>query len=417
MPVFKTAVKMIFRYPVYILLYIVMWSFLGLVMVGATAGEKPQVESFTVVSRPFAIIDRDKSEVSTALTEYMGRQGQRIELDDNIRSIQDAIAQNSACYILIIEDGYGAAFLDAARIGLPVPQLMGIYSIEATGSIYLQNEVSGFLNALRINAAVDAGADDRVLIQRTMLSVEKKATIDIVQNSGAFNPNSLFPFYFKYSAYPMTSGISILVALVFSGFRKGGLKNRNFAAPLSAVSINLQVTLACLGIAWMTFVFINLVSLLPIVGGVTLWRENPGSAALVVLAALVYTLLPLAIGFLLSQFNLGETATNGFINIIALALVFLSGIMMGGSSYMDGTMLAIARFTPSYWYSEAIEAVADVNRWTAGSAAADPLRYYLFCLGLMMLFNLAVFSVALLISRLRQQDSDAESSSVALAAA
>ena len=413
MSIFKTALRLIIRYPVYILLYIVLWSFLGLVLVGATASEAPRTDGFEISSRPFAVIDRDHSEVSASIATCLSRRSQPIELVDQTQAIQDAIAQNSVCYILIIPEGYGAAFLAAARADQPAPQLQSIYSIEVSSSVYLNNEVSSYLNALRVSAAIDTKATDNVLIQRALDIAAMSAPMAIVEASRSFDPNSLFPIYCKYSAYPMTSGISILVAMVFSGFRQGGLRRRNLSAPLSVSAINLQVSLAGLCIVGATLVFINLVSLLPIVGGIRVWAEDPASAALIVLATLVYALLPLAIGFLLSLFSLSETATNGFINIIALTLVFLSGIMMGGSSYLDGSMLVIARFMPTYWYSEAIEAVAAVGRYGSVTATDGLMGYYLTCLGLMMLFNLAVFSVALLVSRLRAQTSGAESQAAA----
>jgi ABC-2 type transport system permease protein len=398
---------MVFRHPVYIIIYIVMMGLMGLVASGATSSEAPEAENFNVADRPFAVIDRDGSAVSLGLVSHLSQHGQLIVIADEQRAIEDAIALNQVCCIFQVTSGYGDDFLAAARSGSPAPEIASIASIEATASTYLASEAQSYLNALRIGAASGGAMSDQALVDRALEVAAMRAPMDIVQAADAINPNNLYPFYIKFSAYPMTCGIGILVALMLADFRRGGLNRRNLAAPLSTTSMNLHLAAASMIVVLMAFCFVNLLALAPIVGGLEFWSRDPGAAALIALASLAYSLLPLAIGFFVSQFNSSETAVNGVINIISLAMVFLSGIMMGGSSYLEGAMLTLGRFMPTYWLSEAIDAVAGPGGFGTGPASARTLSYYLSCLGIMLLFDLAAFSVALLCSRLRAQAAEA----------
>ncbi|MCL2136411.1 MAG: ABC transporter permease [Coriobacteriia bacterium] len=402
MSVFKTAMRVVFRYPLYLLIYIVLFGFLGFVVTGANSTDTSAEVVFQSTERPLAVIDHDHSGLSQSLTAYLGKHCQLIELEDDLRAMQDAIAQNTVSYILMIPSGYEEAFMSAARSGLPSPELQGTVSVEAISGMLIDGMVTSYLNALRVNAMLDPGLPNDVLFDKASQAAELRVPVEVVQTGEKINRNSLLPFFFKFSAYPITQGVAVLVALVFTNFYTGELRRRGLAAPLSSMSMNSQIALACMVIVLMTWAFICLLSLFPIIGGWDLIATNPMSAFLIMLSALVYSLLPLAIGFLLSQFNLGEMATNGFVVIIALTVMFLSGIMMGGSDYLDGVLLTVGRFMPSYWYSEAIDHVVMANDYSFAS-----LSQYFVCLGLIMLFNLAVFSTALFIGRLRAQTADA----------
>lgn len=416
MPVCLTALKLVFRHPAYIMVYIVLLGLLGLGAFGVSSSDAPAAESFNVAAAPFAVVDRDGSEASQGLAAFLSRRGQPVVLADEAQALQDAIAQNRVSCILIVPAGFGREFLAAARQGLPSPQLTIVESVDVSGATYLSSEASGFLNALRLSAALAPDASDRELVSQAAQAAELKAPMQIAQADAGINPNSLFPFFLRYSSYPLTCGVGILVALVHSGFKGGAVSRRNLAAPLSATRLNLQLALASTAIALMALAFLNLLALTPVIRGLRLWADDPLCAALMVLAMLVYSLLPLALGLLLSQFRLSDAALNGFINTVSLSMGFLSGIMMGNSDYLAGVMLAIGRLMPSYWYSEAIGSVASVGSAGLGSPTTGPLGYYLACLGVMMLFNLAVFSLALLAGRLRSQTADAGGNPTAEAA-
>lgn len=408
MQIFKTALRLVFRFPVYILVYIVMMGLLGLVVTGAPTSNVAGVVDFDAPKPEIAIIDRDDSEVSRGLGKFLAERATLVALDDETRVLQDAVATNAVCYILIIPDGYGSRFMAAAAAGTDAPELEYITSVAAVNAVLIDAEVSGYLNALRITAIGYPELSLASQIKRAHETAALSSPLTVVQSNESINRASLLPFYFRWSSYPMSSGIAVLVAMVFSGFYTGELRRRNLSSPVRSVAMNMQITASCLVIALFTWAFICALSLTPIIGGMELLRLNPASYLLLALTALLFTLVPLAIGFLFSQFGLKEMALNGFVNIASLVMMFLSGIMMGGSDYLEGTMLSVARFVPTYWYSEALGAVV-----TASELSPSALSYYFSCVGVMLLFALVFFSIALLVGRLRVQSNEAGGNSAA----
>jgi len=411
MSVFKTALKLVFRYPVYLLIYIVMFGLMGLVVTGSEGATASDSTAFSIQGRAVSVIDRDDSEVSRGITAYLGQHNRLVTLPDEKRALQDAVAQNLVPYILIIPADYGNDFIAAVRDGGHVPQLTSIVSVEVISAVYLDNQVSNYLNALRISVLTVPEASVVELVRNADRAAALKTPIQIIQAEEKLSRGAYLPFYFRFAAYSLTVGVGVLVALVFGSFTSGELKRRNSSSPISTYLMNLQVASASLAIVVMAVLYICLVSMTPTVGGFEVLKQSPGSLVLLAAAAFIYSLLPVACGFLLSQFNLSETATNGFMNIIGMSMMFLSGIMMGGTGYLSGIMLTIGRFMPVYWYSEAVTAVVEAPDYSFGS-----LQNYFFCLGLMLLFSLAVFSVALLIGRVRMQTADGGGNTAADAA-
>ena len=133
-------------------------------------------------------------------------------------------------------------------------------------------------------------------------------------------------------------------------------------------------------------------SLLPMVGGSEILEASPLTFALLALAVLVYALVPFSIGFMLSQFGLKEAALNGAANILSLSFSFLSGVFMGGAAFLGETMQAVARVIPTYWYNEAIVSLTEGSL----SAGSEALSTYFSSLGIVVLFAVAFFSIALL---------------------
>jgi ABC-2 type transport system permease protein len=399
---------MIFRYPGYLLIYIVMFGLLGLVLSGTANTETVDKLDFYAQKQTIAVIDRDHSEVSLGLTSFLDGRHELIVLEDQIRVLQDAIAQNRVSWVLIIVEGFENDFMAAVRDQSAVPGLSSIVSVNAISGIYLDNQVSNYLNALRVSAMINPDATPGMLVDRAHQVAAMNTSIEVVQASENVNRDALFPYYLRFTAYPLTIGVGMLVALLFSGFRNGELRRRNASAPVRSLRINSQIALAGLVVVFLTWIFLCSLSFLPVIGGLNLLKQSPGVVLLMFLTVLLYSLFSLALGFLLSQFGLAESSLNGLMNIVSLAMLFLSGIMMGSTGYLEGVMLTIGRFIPCYWYAEAISALAG-----ASDLSWISLQYYLTCLGVMLLFTAAVFSIALLTGSLQTQTAEAGGNSAA----
>ncbi|MCL2807101.1 MAG: ABC transporter permease [Coriobacteriia bacterium] len=404
MQVFKTTLRIIFRSPLYLLLYIVFFGCLGLILVSSVSSSMATQHDSGDRSdqRPsVAIIDRDQSVVSVGFGEFLADRSTLIDLRDDVRELQLATAQNLASYIVIVPEGFGEGFLEAAHSNSAPPRLETVVNYAEDDGVVMDLLVKRYLQALYLTIALAPDAALAEVLDTTAAATSLQAELSVAALPDQPTTGWQEVFYFLWIAYPLSLGLIVLTGVMFATFRTGELKRRNLCSPLSSSRMNLQIALGGVSLIFMTWGFLMLLSLLPIVDGLSKLLVNPLSFALLCFATLVYALVPFSIGFLLSQLGLKEMALNGAANIISLAFCFLSGIFMGGISMLGEPMQVIGQFIPTYWYSEAIMSLAQ------GGLSSEVLVSYFTNLGVVVLFALAIFSVALLAGRREVQGTDA----------
>ena len=404
MQVFKTTLRIIFRSPLYLLLYIVLFGLFGLVLSVSLSNMLPAEQGAVnrEDARPtVAVIDRDHSEVSQGITDFLASRSTPVTLEDNTRALQDATARNLASYILIIPEGFGEAFLEAARTGSQAPELDTVVNFAQADGILMNLLTNRYLQSLSMAAALLPEASTADLLATTASAAELQATVKSASLSESPTTNQGDTFYFLWISYPLSLGLIVLTGKIFATFRDGELRRRNFCAPHSTSKINARVALGSVSLILMAWAFMVLLYLLPFTGGLDMLVHRPLTFALLAFAALIYALVPYSIGFLLSQCGFKEAALNGAANILSLAFSFLSGIFMGSVTLLGPTVQVIARAIPAYWYSEAVTSL------TTGGLTSGLLATYFGNLGIVALFAVALFSVGLLISRRSAQSYDA----------
>ena len=403
MQVFKTTLKIVLRNPLYLLLYIVFFGVLGVIITGASSDAltvDPSTNSTSNRLPLAAVIDRDQSTVSQAFSDFLAERSTLVPIEDTPRALQDATALNSASYIIIIPDGFGMAFIDAARTGATLPVLDTVINYAQSDSVYMELVVNEYLSALKTAALGSPGVSAETLLSTTAKAAMLHANTETIVMTEQADPNAITAFFFQWMAYPITNGLIVLTALVFFTFQSGELRRRTLCSPLSPSAVNLQVALGSVSLVLITWVFLILLALLPQCGGMGLIASSPLTFALFALAALVYAFVPFSIGFFLSQIGMKEMAYNGAANIISLTFCFLSGIFMGGTTYLAEGVRVAAHFIPTFWYSEAIASIAQ-------GVSSSTLSVYFGNLGIVALFAIAFFSVALIMGKTRAQSAQA----------
>ena len=121
MSTFKTSLRIVAAHWMYVLVYLVWLSMLGLLTGVAQSGDASDRVEETTVS--VAVIDRDGSTISQGIKRYVESVGEARDLEDSERAMQDATAQNRIDYILIIPAGYGEEVRRAARAGAAPPRM------------------------------------------------------------------------------------------------------------------------------------------------------------------------------------------------------------------------------------------------------------------------------------------------------
>lgn len=393
MSTFKTSLKIVAAHRIYVLVYLMALSLLGLNAGAARSDDtSSQVKEATA---SVAVIDRDGSTVSRGVKDYVESVGKVQPLEDSRQAIQDATAQNRISYILIIPAGYGQRLQEAARQGTEPPRMDTVIGYEsAAGSLmnahtdsYL-GQVTGYLSTL-----TDDPARAVTLAKETM---NHSAPAKRIAQDATPLPHG-FVVYAMFSFYPIMAFAIVTISTLMTSLGRRSVHSRLTAAPVSGRSRSLGTIGACL--------MIGLVGWLWIFG---LGVANLGNSAVmtstpllgVVGAALgAYMLVAVSLGFLLGQVGLGHNAASAVANIGGLAMSFLSGAWVP-TEWLPDAIVQASKFTPGYWAAQAIS-----GAYTADSMSAAVIRPLLVDCGICTLFAVAVFAVAMAVGRTRARSS------------
>ena len=103
MQLFRLAGHVVLRHRGLLALYVVMLGAFGWLMASYVGTGSSSYEA----ARPtIAVIDRDGSAVSEALSDYAAETGELVELPDTAYALQDAAAKDLANYVLVIPEGH-----------------------------------------------------------------------------------------------------------------------------------------------------------------------------------------------------------------------------------------------------------------------------------------------------------------------
>jgi ABC-2 type transport system permease protein len=392
--VFKTALRLIIRRPSLPLVHLVALGLIGVLMVAGSMSDSSGGE-ITEVKPTVAVIDHDGSALSRALTAQLASKGEPIQIGQTKRALQDAAANGDAAYIAVIPAGYESEFL-AARGG-PPPVFETVATLESAQSRYMDQVANTFLRLVRAELAAPGGAElDRALADAARLA-DLQVDQSVVDKPASGADTERFGAYLGYTAYPLTAGVLVLTGLMFHLFHSGEVRRRNLASPVPPPAMAGALTAAGVVVCLVAWLWVGLLSFAPPGGGLAVLSAAPGRFALAMAAALVYTSVPLALGFLAGQLGLGTAALNGLGTILGLAFAFLGGSFTVGLE-PSGPMAAIGPFVPSHWHMQAVQEAVGMANFTWHSYAP-----YLGALAMELLFAAVFAALGLLAGRLRAQ--------------
>ena len=116
---------------------------------------------------------------------------------------------------------------------------------------------------------------------------------------------------------------------------------------------------------------------------------------LVTLNSLAFLLFTTALSLLISTFSPDDNVLNMLANIVGLSMSFLCGVFVP-QSMLSGSVLAVGRFLPAYWYIRANNMLAGF-----GKEVFD-LGFYWKCIGIQLLFAAAMFALTAVAAKQRR---------------
>ena len=368
--------KIILSYKWGLLGYLVMFGGIAVAMTFLAPNPNDEAVFEPVLYRPVAIFDRDQTELTAGFIDFMDDIHILVDLEDSYDAWIDAVTWGTAQLIIEIPAGFTASFSSGGHL-----QLETLADPMNTAGFLLTGLIEQYFRALSTYLA--GGFDIRdanVLVAQTLAT---SADVELIAIEG----HEFARAYLYFRMLPMAVVLVVTIAMggVFMALNKEDIIRRVESSPLSYTRRTLErigasILFSLLG--GLVFVAIAIIMF----GAQMLETEN-----LVRLLNLVPLLfLGVAFAFIITQFVKKREMLMTLVFPIIFGLAVPAGIMFD-LHMMGEQVLAVARFTPLYWYTR-------INEMLMWDAVID-WHLVLLGIGIQIAFAAAILAVGMVFSK------------------
>ena len=381
MQVYKTFFKIINKNKGSLILYAVI--FLVLTFLLSSGRKEKATLSFSQSKLPIAVIDRDNTELSKGLSDYLGTIHTLVSIKDDMTEMQDNLYYRNIEYILIIPEGFEQKLLDGQLEDLT----QNVKVPDSYNGTFVDQQVNQYLKVL--NTYLQSGSSPKEALSLTS-KISSETTTVTFQNQDSKPVRENIFYYFQYLPY-------IFICIMLDGlgpillvYNKKEISDRMEASSLSLKAKNIQLILGCI-----TFLFV--IWLLFILPASFLYSQSFFSEIGFYLIAnsLIFAIVCIGITLLASLLVKTSNVLNMVGNTVGLGMCFLCGIFVP-REIMDPNVINFSKLLPAYWYIE----VQNVLYNFTGSQ--EQLTTIFISYGVQILFALALLSIAILITKLKR---------------
>lgn len=375
MSTFKTALRMALAHPLYLLIYTVFISLLGVFIAASVSWNSSQLTEYKPYDANVIVVDRDDSDLSRALTKHLGSRFELVTgVGDDTYNLADALsksnsAKGSADCVFFIPEGFEGDLVAAARAGESLPKLDVTYGAGTMAAALSSAEASRWISLAGAAAALEPAASNGDVAKAAEHAATERAEVEIEQVKVDSTAAATLESYFNFGAYAIISSVIVSVGLVFSGMNEPERVRRMDAGPISERRRSLAVFAAAAVITVCIWFVSSMMGVVGFAGAVA--EVGAGRVCLA-----------------LSSLGAREELLNGVGNLLGMLMTFLGGAWMP-LSLMGSAVQTVAHFVPTYWVNDAIgKALAsDLTSAVLGDIVCD--------LGVTVLFAVAIAAAGL----------------------
>lgn len=401
MQVFKCAMQIIRGNIIFPIIYIIGLSFMGVFM--AQSFDFGSLDNaIDQKNTEYSIVDRDDSDLSRSIASFLEERGVCVQVDDSRIAFQDAVAKGKTDYLLVIPDGYGQAFRTAVLEGLSgedLPQMEVVFSYYSSKGSLMDEMVNAYLGVVRTLMLESPDAPMESILSDAFRISDDRADVRMMEVANGVSEADRFAFYMQWSTYTLFAGIVVCVGMLISTMNRADVRRRNLSSPLSYVSYNLQLALACAVFAFVSCAWALVLGL--VMFPVAVSAMTLEGIALVALSVMAYSFMALAFGFMLGQFGASDLVCNAFGNIFGMVISFFGGAWIS-LDLLSPEIVAAAHWLPGIWYTDACQ----LSVHFAGNDLGA-LQTILTDVGVLALFAIAFLSIGFVAAKRRLQTSEA----------
>lgn len=291
-----------------------------------------------LVDIPVAIFDRDQTELTHNFVSFMTDLHDTVEIEDSEEDFIDAVTWGEASLVIEIPVGFTESII-GGDLGVQLAYLMST-RVHSEGFL-VRGQVERYFSIL---STYLAGGFD--VAEASALTTETLATgvdIEVVAVENEMFADTYM--YFRFLPLSLVVIVALATGGVFLALGKQDVMRRIESAPVSYKRRTLERIFACLTfgiLAWGVFMAVAFV----LFGEQMTETEN----LIRVVNSLPLVFLGIALAFIITQFMEKREMLFTVVFSTVMTLAIPAGIMID-LSMMGEQVLAVARFTPLYWYS------------------------------------------------------------------
>lgn len=372
-----------------VIIYIVIFSVLTLLFTNFNSS--PIEQAFSVEKCRVAIIDYDKSLLSTNFSDYIKNNSKYVEISDTSdEGLKDALFFRNAEYIFIIPENFGEKFFTNDKISL---QTMRIPN--STSGKLIDSMANKYLNTIDLYIKGDSDVEN-ITTENVLLAIEKTVddlsiNTDVVLTNGkksATMPG--FLIYFNYLPYPIISILVLCISGITLTINKTDIKRRNLCSPVSTTKFNFGLFLGNLSMsAVIYFIFVFYAAII--------YKKSffTNTGLLVTLNGLILTTVYLSLSFLISNIA-NKKAISSIGTVLSIGSCFLGGVFVP-QEFLSETVKNVAVINPAFWYIKANNILGSLNTFSY-----QTIKPVIFAMIVEICFAAAFLAISLVIIKQRR---------------
>lgn len=379
-PVLKTYFKVIYKNLPAISIYVIIMLSI-MIALTLTGGQSINTLGFSETKYPVAFFDYDNTPLTAGLKQSISKSADFVSIKDKSSDLSDALFYHSVRYIVRVPKGFTKNFLDGknAKIDKTVGQDAGV-------GVNLDLLLNRYLDTAMMYQKSLPGISEEKLAADVADSLSKSTDVTIKNYSGESKKTDNAKGYFTYICYTIIAVIFIGVSSIMFVFSKDDLRKRCAASPMRETTMSIQLYCG-------HFVYMLAVCAVAVLISIILF--GPGIVGpnffILCLNLFCFALSCLSLSFLIGRLVKNTQTQHAIANLVSLGMSFASGVFVG-QQYLSSSVLAAARFTPSYWYVKAVSEISALSQLTP-SLLKPVFEYMGIELGFAVAFLLVSFAI------------------------
>lgn len=384
MQVFKAFMKIVLKHLNIAFIYIVVFFIMAVIM--SNVGTS-QTEQFSASKLNVCVIDMDNSASSKKLTEYIGKNHNLVDIENNKDDILNALYYRTADYVLNIKEGYEKNLSNGNT-----EDLLSNYKVpDSYNAVFMDSQLDSYVKYA--SAYISGGMSVEKALDKVSDELSDEVKVETISFNDTTEPKDTRYLYFSSLGYIMVMVIVMAVAPSFMSMTNKKIRSRTNCSAITSSSQTMQLVIGAAICGTAVFVMFAL-------GGFIFLGDMmyTSTGLLMVLNLFVYTVFSIMLTLFISTIIENATALNMIANVLGLGMSFLGGVFVSQDLLSEG-VLSVGRFLPSYWYVRAVNIAA------GACGEVFDLGQYFISVGIVFGFALVMMALTLLAAKTKRKSS------------